>query len=82
MGHAITIRLTPALAAWLEQAAANAGVPQGRIVRQELERAMAEQPERPFLRLAGSVDGSENLSSRKGFSPSSGRKRRGARNRR
>jgi hypothetical protein len=82
MGHTITIRLTPELAVWLAQAAANAGVPQGRIVRQELERAMLEQPERPFLRLAGSIDGPEDLSSRRGFSRSSRKSRRTTRKRR
>jgi hypothetical protein len=83
MGHAITVRLTPELAAWLEQAAATAGVPQGRIVREQLQRAMADHPERPFMRLAGSIDGAPDLSSRKGFSsPAPSPRKRPAKRRR
>ena len=44
------------------------GVPQGKIVRDQLERAKAEGSKRSFIRLAGSVDGPGDLSSRKGFS--------------
>ena len=76
MGNTITVRLPPSLAAWLEQAAQKSGVSQGRIIRQELERAMNEQPGRPFLKLAGAVDGAKDLSSRKGFSSASRRRRR------
>jgi len=39
----------------------------GRIVRYELEKARKSE-NRPFLRLAGMVDGPANLSTRKGFS--------------
>jgi hypothetical protein len=76
MGHALTVRLTPELAAWLERAAVKAGVPQGRIVREQLQRAMNEHPDRPFMRFAGVVDGARDLSARKGFS-SPERKRNG-----
>jgi hypothetical protein len=67
MGHTITVRLTPELAAWLEEQAAATGVPQGRIVRDQLEKAKASARQ-PFMRLAGSVRGAKDLSSRKGFS--------------
>ena len=67
MGHTITVRLDPELAAWLEQEPKKTGVPQGRIIRQQLERAKAGSTQR-FMRLAGRVRGPKNLSSRKGFS--------------
>ena len=63
----MTIRLTAELAEWLQETAQRTGVPQGRIVREQLERAMAGS-ERPFMRLAGAVKGSPDLSERKGFS--------------
>jgi hypothetical protein len=68
MSHTITIRLDPELAAWLEQTAKRTGVSQGQIVRDQLQRARSEKAERRFMRLAGSVNGPRNLSSRKGFS--------------
>jgi hypothetical protein len=68
MGHTITVRLTKELAAWLEDVAARTGVSQGQIVREQLDRARARDPGKPFMRLAGSVRGPRDLSSRKGFS--------------
>jgi predicted transcriptional regulator len=68
MGHTITVRLNKDLAAWLEQTAARTGVPQGRIVREQLEKARAGGEARPYLRLAGAVRGPRDLSRRKGFS--------------
>jgi len=68
MSHTITIRLTRELAAWLEEQAATTGVPQGKIVRDQLEKAKATSARQPFMRLAGSVRGAKDLSSRKGFS--------------
>ncbi len=65
----MTVRLTPELAEWLEETAARTGVSQGRIIREQLERAMGSA-ERPFMRLAGSVKGPPDLSARKGFSRS------------
>lgn len=67
MGHTITIRLDAELAAWLAEEARRTGVSQGKIVRDQLERAKAGATQR-FMRLAGSVRGSKGLSSRKGFS--------------
>jgi hypothetical protein len=69
MGRTITVRLTPELATWLEEQAARTGVPQGKIVRDQLERAKAGT-QRPFMRLAGSVRASKDLSARKGFARS------------
>ena len=68
MSHTITIRLTKELAAWLEYVAAKTGVSQGKIVRDQLEKARAGAPRQSFMRLAGSVRGARDLSSRKGFS--------------
>jgi hypothetical protein len=70
MGQTLTIRLPKDLAEWLERTAAGTGQSQGQIVRQQLERARAAGSGRPFMRLAGSVRGPKDLSTRKGFSPS------------
>lgn len=70
MGQTLTIRLTKALATWLERTAAGTGQSQGQIVREQLEKARAGGAGRPFMRLAGTVHGAKDLSSRKGFSRS------------
>ncbi len=70
MSHTISVRLTNELAEWLQEAAGRSGVPQGRIIREQLEKLRAAQPAQPFLRLAGRVRGPKNLSARKGFSRS------------
>ena len=67
MGHTLTVRLQKDLAAWLEDEAARTGVPQGQIVREQLEKAKAVSAQ-PFMRLAGSVRGPRDLSARGGFS--------------
>lgn len=67
MGHTIMIRLTHELAAWLAEQAATTGVPQGKIVRDQLEKAKATSARQRFMRLAGCVRGPKDLSSRKGF---------------
>lgn len=67
MSQTITIRLSRELADWLAEVAARTGVPQGRIVREQLEKARAGAGERPYLRLAGAVRGPRDLSRRKGF---------------
>jgi predicted transcriptional regulator len=70
MSQTITVRLSKDLAAWLEHVAAKTGVPQGKIVRDQLERARASSREQAFMRLAGVVRGPRDLSRRKGFSRS------------
>jgi len=67
MGNTLTIRLPEDLDEWLAQTARRTGLPRGRIIRQELERARSSD-KRPFLRLAGAVAGPVDLSTRKGFS--------------
>ena len=65
MSHTISVGLSKELAAWLEQAAAETGVSQGKIVRDQLEKAKAGGSGQSFMRLAGSVRGPRGLSSRK-----------------
>lgn len=67
MSNTITVRLPEDLAGWLDAASRKAGVPRGRIIRDQLELAR-RQEKQPFLRLAGSVEGPRDLSTRKGFS--------------
>ena len=67
MGQTITVRLTKELAAWLEHAAAKTGVSQGKIVRDQLEQARGSTRQHTFMRLAGTVRGPKDLSTRKGF---------------
>ncbi len=71
MSQTITVRLNKELSSWLEETAARTGVPQGRIVREQLEKARAAKGGRPFMKLAGSIRGlPRNLSQRKGYSRS------------
>jgi len=67
MSNTLTIRLPEDLAKWLDEASRKSGIPRGRIVKMQLERAQKE-PGRAFMRLAGSIDGPPDLSARKGFS--------------
>jgi hypothetical protein len=68
MGQTITVRLPKDLADWLLRAASSTGVSQGTIVREQLEKAKASPGTQPFMRLAGTIRGAKDLSSRKGFS--------------
>jgi hypothetical protein len=68
-GNTLTVRLPKALADWLALTAARTGRTQGQIVREQLEKARSAET-RPFMRLAGTVDGPRDLSRRKGFSRS------------
>jgi hypothetical protein len=68
MGHTLTVRLDKDLAAWLEEESRRTGVPQGKIVREQLEKARIRGDRQPFMRLAGTVRGPRDLSRRKGFS--------------
>ena len=67
MSNTITVRLPEDLASWLEAASRKAGVPRGRIIRDQLELARRREKQ-PFLRLAGLIEGPRDLSTRKGFS--------------
>jgi Ribbon-helix-helix domain len=70
MSTTVTIRLPKELASWLDQASKQSGIPKGRIVREQLERARDGGKEPSFMRLAGAMRGSRDLSTRKGFSRS------------
>ena len=67
MSNTLTVRIPEDLAQWLEETARKSGVPKGRIIRDELEKARRAEGQ-TFLRLAGTIDGPANLSTRKGFS--------------
>lgn len=67
MRSTISVRLSDDLAQWLELTAIRTGRSQGKIIREQLEKARGKE-ERPFMRLAGRVAGPVQLSSRKGFS--------------
>ncbi len=69
MGHTLTIRLDSDLATWLARESEKTGVSQGKIVRDQLEKAKAARSARSFMRLAGVVRGGpRDVSTRKGFS--------------
>ena len=68
MGLTLTIRLSKELAVWLETAAAKSGVSQGKLVREQLEKARTSSGNQAFMRLAGTVRGAKDLATRKGFS--------------
>ena len=71
MSHTLTIRIQDDLARWLEKSARGMGVSQGKLVRQELERArQGDAKGQRFMRLAGSVRLARDLSTRKGFTKS------------
>jgi hypothetical protein len=68
MGNTITVRLPEELAEWLKVTARKTGLPVGRLVREELERAKREHGDKPFMRFSGVISGPPDLSSRRGFS--------------
>ncbi|MCL4785256.1 MAG: hypothetical protein KJ070_00475 [Verrucomicrobia bacterium] len=69
MSHTITVRLNKELAEWLAETAKRTGVPQGKVVRDQLEKAKAATGSRPYTRWAGYVKNApRDLSMRKGFS--------------
>ena len=70
MSNPITVRLPEELSSWLADEAARTGVSQGKIVRDQLEKAKAGSGGTTFMRLAGTVKGPRNLSQRKGFATS------------
>ena len=67
MSNTITVRLPEDLEQWLVEEARITGVPKGRIVREQLELMRTRKARQPFLNLAGSVEGSPDLSLKKGF---------------
>lgn len=70
MSTTLSVRLSKDLAVWLEQASRHTGIPKGRIIREQLEKARQSGTVPSFMRLAGSVRGARRLSTRKGFAGS------------
>lgn len=68
MSQTITVRLNKELSTWLEKTAARIGVSQGQLVREQLEKAKSAKSDKPFMRLAGIMNGPKDLSQRKGYS--------------
>jgi predicted DNA-binding protein len=67
MRKTLTVRLPDDIADWLSSTAQKTGLPQGQLIREELEKAKSAE-KRSFMRLAGAVEGPADLSKRKGFS--------------
>ncbi len=70
MSTTLSIRLGEDLARWVEEQAQATGRSQGSLVKEALEKVRQAEQAKPFMKLAGSVDGPKNLSRRKGFSRS------------
>ena len=70
MSTTLSVRLPEALARWVEENAKATGRSQGSLVKEALERVRRDEAAKPFLALAGSIDGPKNLSRRKGFARS------------
>lgn len=69
MSNTLTVRLPEDLAEWLRKTSKQTGIPAGQIVREQLEKVRKNQGDKPFLRLAGIIDGTPaDVSLRKGFS--------------
>lgn len=68
MSHTITVRLNKDLAEWLAETARRTGVSQGKVVRDQLEKAKTSAGGRPYMRWAGCAVGPKDLSMRQGFS--------------
>lgn len=69
MGATLSIRLPADLDRWLEEESKLTGLPKGRIVREQLEVYRTRKLRQPFLDLAGSVEGTPELSQKRGFEP-------------
>jgi predicted DNA-binding protein len=64
----LTLRVPEELAEWLSETSRRTGIPVGRLIREQLEKARNEHSEPAFMRHAGIIRGPRDLSSRKGFS--------------
>jgi len=67
MSRTLSIRLTADQAAWLKATSRKTGVAQGKLVREQIDRAR-RSIEPSFMCLVGSMAGPRDLSMRKGFS--------------
>jgi len=69
MSTTITVRLPDNLNQWLAEESRKTGLPKGRVVRDHLEFARTRKARQPFLDLAGSIEGTPDLSRKRGFEP-------------
>ena len=68
MGNTLTVRIDDELNSWLEQTARKQGVSKGSLVRIQLKKGRDQVGQQAFMRLAGTMTGPKDLSSRRGFS--------------
>jgi len=66
MSHTISVRLPKETSQRLEERARKSGRSRSAIVKEALEQSLQNQP-KPFMRLAGTIEGAPDLSQRKGF---------------
>ena len=64
----LTVRVPEELADWLAETSRKTGIPVGKLVREQLEKARKQEGEPGFMRYAGILRGPRDLSERKGFS--------------
>ena len=69
MSTTLSIRLPDDLARWVEDQAKATGRSRGSLVKEAIERARQAKT-KPFMSLAGALDGPTDLSERKGFARS------------
>jgi len=66
MSTTLSIRLPDELARWVEEQAKATGRSRGSLVKEAIERARQAKT-KPFMNLAGTLEGPPDLSERKGF---------------
>jgi len=67
MSSTLSVRLPKKLAQWVKKTAAQTGLTQGEVVRQQLEKARSNATDKPWMNLAGAAAGARDLSVREGF---------------
>lgn len=70
MSTTLSVRLGEELARWVEEQARITGRSQGSLIKEALEKVRHAEQAKPFMKLAGSIEGPADLSQRKGFSKS------------
>ena len=64
----LTLRMPDELAEWLAETSRKTGIPVGRIIREQLEKARKDESQPAFMQFAGTVRRAKDLSAKKGFS--------------
>mgnify|MGYP003348754519 CR=1 FL=1 len=68
MSNTLSVRLDKSLSDWLADTAKSTGVPQGKLVRDQLKKLRAGDGSRAYMRWAGYIKNApRDLSIRKGF---------------